>query len=133
MMQMHPLKGKHNMKKILFLMLFIASVAQAASLDVGVKAYDNGDYKTAYEEFSVLAEQGSVLAQSNLAVMYWNGEGATQDDKQAYMWLILAKYNGISDVERSIQLISEKMTTTSINQAQAMAKKCLQSNYQDCY
>ena len=42
------------------------------------------------------AEQGDVIAQYNLGVMYATGEGVPQDDKEAVKWLRLAAEQGYS-------------------------------------
>ena len=42
------------------------------------------------------AEQGDVIAQYNLGVMYATGEGVSQDDKEAVKWLRLAAEQGYS-------------------------------------
>ena len=52
----------------------------------GLEAYKKGDYASALREFRALAEQGDAKAQYNLGVMYGNGEGVTQDDKEAVKW-----------------------------------------------
>ncbi len=42
-----------------------------ADLDAGISAYRLGDYATALAEFRQAAEQGSMVAQINLAAMYY--------------------------------------------------------------
>ncbi len=60
----------------------------------GMKAYNRRDYTTALRIFRQFAEQGDADAQSNLGVMYDNGQGMPQDYVQAYMWLNLAAAQG---------------------------------------
>ena len=64
--------------------------------------------------------------------MYKNGAGVLQDYVYAHMWYNIAAANGYSDASDYRQEISELMTTEQINQAQALARKCLASNYQQC-
>ncbi len=72
-----------------------------AGFDVGVAAYDRGDYATALREWRPLAEQGDAEAQNSLGYMYSHGEGVTQDHAEAAKWyrkaaeqgLALAQYN----------------------------------------
>jgi TPR repeat protein len=54
--------------------------------DEGVSAYKKGDYKTAYEEFKSLAEQGEAKAQSYLGSMYLAGEGMPRNYIEAIKW-----------------------------------------------
>ena len=51
--------------------------------NIGAKAYNAGDYKTAFKKFENLAEQGLASAQYLLGVMYHNGQGTKQDSKKA--------------------------------------------------
>ncbi|MGA2224972.1 MAG: PDZ domain-containing protein [Syntrophobacteraceae bacterium] len=54
--------------------------------DEGVSADKKGDYKTAYEEFKPLAEQGEARAQSYLGSMYLSGEGVPKNYVEAVKW-----------------------------------------------
>ena len=64
--------------------------------------------------------------------MYRNGWGVPQDYVYAHMWYNIAATNGSGDASDYRQGISELMTSAQINQAQALAQKCLASNYQQC-
>jgi len=46
-------------------------------------AYQLGDYATAYRLFRPLADQGNASAQTNLGVMYSNGQGVSQSYAEA--------------------------------------------------
>ena len=48
--------------------------AAAQTFDAAVEAYERGDYATALAGFQNYAEQGNAAAQSNLGLMYDNGE-----------------------------------------------------------
>ncbi len=65
-----------------------------AGLDEGLAAYNKADFKTALKEWKPLAEQGDADAQNNLGVMYANGQGVAQDDKQAVSWYRKAAEQG---------------------------------------
>src|SRR2546430_1391330 len=84
------------MKKLAVVMVFLAWFAAPASadLDVGVAAYNRGDYATALRELKPLAEKGIAPAQFNLGVMYNFGEGVPQDDQEALRWYRLAAEQG---------------------------------------
>jgi uncharacterized protein len=79
------------MKKLtIALLLFTLSAftSWAGDFQKGVGAYMSGDYTSAFEEFSSLAEQGNADAQYNLGGMYDTGQGVPQDYKQAVKWYI---------------------------------------------
>ncbi len=67
------------------LVLLLTAHARA-DLDAGISAYERGDYATALAEFRQAAEQGSVVAQVNLAAMYYKGQGVPRDDAEAAKW-----------------------------------------------
>ncbi|MCH8039374.1 MAG: sel1 repeat family protein, partial [Nitrospinae bacterium] len=57
-----------------------------AGFQEGVDAYERGDYATALKEFRPLADQGDALAQFNLGIMYYKGQGVPQDYQEAAKW-----------------------------------------------
>lgn len=65
-----------------------------AGLAEGVEAINKGDFKAALVELQPLAEQGNAGAQFNLGLMYFNGTGVAQDDRQALNWFRLAADQG---------------------------------------
>ena len=77
------------------------------SLEVGLNAYAEGDYATALEHFTVLAEkgksqrgkvnakffvEGNVDAKFYLVEMYANGDGVPQDYRTAWGWAVEYAY-----------------------------------------
>jgi hypothetical protein len=65
-----------------------------AEFDEGLTAYNKKDYATALREWKPLAAQGNASAQSNLGVMYENGQGVAQDYKEAVRLYRLAAAQG---------------------------------------
>ena len=63
-----------------------AGAVWAQDLNKGLKAAQSGDFATALKEWKPLAEQGYAKAQYNLAVMYDNGRGVTQNYAEAMKW-----------------------------------------------
>ena len=59
-------------------------------------AYAAGDYELALKTWRPLAETGDAPAQVNLGVMYNQGHGVVQDDKEAVKWYKLAADQGYS-------------------------------------
>ncbi len=67
-------------------LLFGISGSSFADYDDGVVAAGKGDYKTAFNEWKPLAEQGHVKAQIRLAQMYRMGKGVLKDYKESFKW-----------------------------------------------
>jgi len=60
----------------------------------GFEAYEAGDFATALQEWTLLADQGDASAQTNLGNMYYKGRGVPQDDAEAVKWYRLAADQG---------------------------------------
>ncbi len=74
----------------------------AADVQVGVEAYERGDYATALEELRPLAERGDDRAQYFLGSMYADGEGVPQDSVEAVKWYHLAGEQGNAGAQFSL-------------------------------
>ena len=85
------MKVKHL--SVILLLLFSA-ICWSGDFQKGADAYMEGDFVTALKEWTPLAEQGDADAQTNLGVMYDNGQGVPQDDKTAVKWFTLAAEQG---------------------------------------
>ncbi len=90
------------------------------------------DYGEAFKWYRKAATQGHADAQCNLGVMYALGQGVTKNNIYSYMWLSLAKANGDEKGQKLIESLIKAMSDKDITKAQDLAKKCLDSNYQDC-
>jgi TPR repeat protein len=77
-----------------FLGVFLAVSASHAGFDEGVAAANEGQYGTAFQEFSALAEQGDARAQQALAWMYYEGQGRKKDFEKAAYWYDKAAEQG---------------------------------------
>ncbi len=73
-----------------------------ADFQAGVDAYERGDYETALKEFRPLAEQGYASAQSNLGLMYDNGQGVSQDYQEAVKWYRRAAEQGLAIAQSNL-------------------------------
>lgn len=81
---------------VLAQLLVIFASPLHAGWQEGFAASKAGDHDKAFEELLPLAEQGHGSAQSMIGVMYYNGEGVTQDYNAAMVWLNLAANQGYS-------------------------------------
>src|ERR1035437_5485533 len=91
-----------SLKQMLLVCAFIFVLTSQAIADSSSDAYDAynaGDYFKAATLFRPLAEQGDASAQLELGVMYDNGEGVLQDDKEAVKWFRLAAGQGNADAQ----------------------------------
>ena len=106
-----------------FLFLFSgSSVVFGGDYQDGWDAYGRKDYKTAYKLWKPLAEQGNVLAQSNLGFMYYEGQGVPQDYALAHMWFNLCGSGGDEDCVKSRNIVEKQMTPSQIEEAQRLAR-----------
>ena len=92
---------KHVTIILAFLMTLSSPVA-AQDLQKGNAAYQAGDYVTAIQEWTPLAEAGDASAQFNLGLTYDNGQGVPQDYKEAVKWYRLAAEQGISKAQTNL-------------------------------
>ena len=90
------------------------------------------DYAEAVRLYQLAADQGNAGAQTNLGAMYRYGEGVLQDNVMAHMWYNIGAANGLDLGGELRDSIAEGMTPQAIEQAQAMARECMSSNYQNC-
>lgn len=74
-----------------------------------------------FEDTSKKAEQGDIIAQYALGVMYKKGVGVPQNYKQAYIWFSLAAAQGHKNAEKKRDLIERKLTTRQLGYAQDLA------------
>jgi uncharacterized protein len=71
-------------------------------VDAAYAAYQNGDYATALRLSRPLAEKGDARAQSLLGLIYYNGRGVRQDEREAVKWFKRAAEQG--DAASQLQL-----------------------------
>ena len=84
----------HNPTEILIVGLLIALLAAPGiavadletELQLGLEAYEAGDFAAALDVWRPAAEAGSTEAQYYLGVMYARGEGVGQDPEIAFNW-----------------------------------------------
>lgn len=75
-------------------LLLAFSPALFADYEAGVNAAFEGNFDSAFHEFSLAAEEGLDLAQFNLAILYFTGQGVEQDVEQAFKWTLAAAEQG---------------------------------------
>ena len=78
----------------LLALLGAPGIARAEDFIDGVTAYHHGQYETAMRVLAPLAEHGNVIAQYDVATMYYHGNGAGQDYAAAARWFLAAAESG---------------------------------------
>ncbi len=82
--------------------------------------------------YTLAAEQGYALAQTNLGAMYYNGHGVLQDNVYAHMWFNIAASSGNESGIKNRDIVAKKMTTADISAAQDLARECVRKEYKGC-
>jgi len=95
----------------------------AGPFEDGMAAYDKGDHSTAMRYWRGLADQGNPAAQSNLALMYFKGQGVPRDYVQAYMWLNICGAKGDSGCVDQRDLLAQKLKGKQLAAAQRLASE----------
>ena len=88
------------------LSLAFTSVA-AQDFQKGYAAYQAGDYATAIQEWTPLAEAGNAVTQFMLGYMYAKGQGVLQDYAEAVKWYRLAADQGDADAQNNLGVMYE--------------------------
>ena len=92
----------HQMKKLACTLLLLSSALVQAGFDEGLVAANKGDHQTAFKEWKPLAEQGDAVAQFNLGIMYYNGQGVAQNYTQAIFWYKKAAEKGFAVAQSNL-------------------------------
>ncbi len=87
---------------VLFAAAFLCWNPVHAGASEGVDAIKRGDYETAYEEFSALADAGDSHAMVTIGMFYYKGDGFEQDYDKAMDWFIRAFKLGNGDAFNNI-------------------------------
>ena len=98
--------GETEMNQLLKQMLLVfmcclalTGQAIADSLANAVQAYEAGDYAKASKLFRHLAKRGNTIAETDLGLMYSNGQGTPQNLKEAVKWFRMAAERGNADAQ----------------------------------
>ena len=71
----------------------------------GWAAYKRGDYATALKQWQPLAKNGNARAQYDLGLMYFEGQGVAEDDREALKWWRLAAEQSYAPAQLKLSLM----------------------------
>ena len=100
--------------------LLSGTPAAHADYEEGVTAAQNGDYATALREFTAAAEAGLDLAQYNLGILYYLGQGVEQNYTQALHWTLAAAKQGHLNAQFNLASLYFYGTGTAVDYTQAL-------------
>lgn len=101
-------RGNMTIHKTLWaaaVVIALASAPSCAGVDESAAAKSRGDYATALAEFKAAADQGDAVAQYNLGLMYYNGQGVPRDDQLAAAWFRKAADQGHAVAQYNLGLM----------------------------
>jgi hypothetical protein len=70
-----------------------------------LNAFNEKEFETAYQLFFELAGKGVAEAQINLGMMFENGQGVSQDFKEAVRWYRLAADQGLTKAQEKLKFL----------------------------
>ncbi len=90
---------------VLALCMMLAAWPASADFATASAAIKKGDFETARQEFTPLAEQGNARAQYNVALMHDHGLGTEVSYLEAADWYRKAAEQGLADAQHNLAVI----------------------------
>ena len=108
---------------IIAIVLLLVAVQSAGAVDfwAGSTHYLRGDYAAALREWRPLAEAGDARAQYYLGIMYTNGEGVPEDDRQAAFWFQKSARQGNAQAQYHLGILYANGTGVPEDAPQAVS------------
>ncbi|MDG2286187.1 MAG: tetratricopeptide repeat protein, partial [Alphaproteobacteria bacterium] len=91
-----------------------------SDFDKGYAADEAGDFTEAAKWYRKAAEQGNADAQFNLGVMYYNGDGVTQDYVEAAKWYRKVAEQGDAEAQNKLGFMYRKGEGVTQDYAEAV-------------
>lgn len=104
----------------LLLLAILSTSTLQADYEDGVNAAQAGDYATALKEFTAAAEAGLDLAQYNLAILYFTGQGVEQNPAEALRWTKAAAEQGHLNAQFNLGALYYTGSGTAVDLEQAL-------------
>lgn len=90
------------------------------------------DYVEAAMWYRQAAQRGIAKAQLSLGLLYSQGRGVKQNIEIAYQWASMAAAQGAKEAIEARDLISGQLDAETLDRAQQLATRCLESKYTQC-
>ncbi len=102
--------GTDEMKRSICVLLLLAGLALAAEGDyqLGLSAYERGDYAEAMAQWLPLAEHGDPDAQYRVGRLYYYGRGVKQDYAKAGEWYLQAAEQGHARSQSNVAIMYDE-------------------------
>ena len=81
------------------------------------------DQVEAVKWYPKAVEQNYALAQNNLGVCFYNGDGVAADWVEAYKWRLLAAGQGDEYAKKNMTVLESKLTPEQIAEGQKRARE----------
>lgn len=81
------------------LMVTLAAPLSAADFGAGMRAYENGDFESAYKEWLPLANSGNAEAQYWIGELYESGKGVETNYELAFSYHLKAAFQGHGEAQ----------------------------------
>jgi len=119
----------YNLRMNLFykLLIVVIPLPVISGYPEGFKAFNEGDYETAFKEYSIEANNGNSYAQADLGDMYYHGVGVAQDYSKAIKWFELAAKQSHSRAQYNLGVLYENGFGTNQDMSKALHWWCLAS------
>lgn len=85
--------------------LLLALPVAAADFDVGLTAYNKGDFATAAAEWQPLADSGHAGAQFRLGILYANGDGVNRSLSKSFEYYLMAAEQGLPNAQNALAFV----------------------------
>ena len=92
---------------LLFLLCYVSAGYAKDSLETGVKAFEEGDYRTSLQNWLPLAEANHAEAQLFMGVLYRYGLAVEKNPQQSAYWYRRAAENGDVDAQNELGFFYE--------------------------
>ena len=99
--------------------LFLASAALSGDFQVGMDAFNSGDYDTALAKWQPLADAGDAEGLYGLGMMYGNGFGVDMNDEKALNYYGLASEKGHADAQYKLGVMHQNGWGVPMNEEEA--------------
>lgn len=109
-----------RLRSTVVLSLLLIAGQACADYEDGLIAAQNGDYETALREFTLAAEEGLMMAQFNLGILYFSGRGTEQNFSEAFRWTAAAAEQGHTQAQFNLGALYYEGQGTERDRQQAL-------------